>query len=386
MTKTNLTVGLADSKTDTAPSGAAASDRGIELAVIVPTYNERDNVKPLIELLESTLLGISWEVIFVDDDSPDQTSDLLREIGRTKPNVRCVQRIDRRGLSSAVIEGMLSSNAPYIAIMDADLQHDERLLPDMFDALKNEELDLVVASRFVPGGDAGGLTKERLSMSQFAAKISRIITKAKLSDPMSGFFMIRRDAFDQIVRNLSGQGFKILLDLFASAPQPLRYKELPYQFKKRLHGESKLDTLVLWEYLLLVIDKSVGHILPVRFVMFAMVGGTGTVLHMFTLWLGLQSAGLSFFWSQVTATAISMTSNFVLNNFLTYRDMRLRGWGYLRGLISFYLVGSVGAIANIGIANVIFESNYQWWFAGGAGVIVGVVWNYAASSIFTWRK
>ena len=374
------------SKSHADPSAVVETGNGIELAVIVPTYNERDNIRPLIELLESTLLGIAWEVIFVDDDSPDHTSDLLREIGSTKTNVRCIQRIDRRGLSSAVIEGMLSSNAPFMAVMDADLQHDERLLPDMLDALKNEGLDMVVASRFVPGGDAGGLSKERLSMSQLAARLSRLITRAKLSDPMSGFFMIRRETFDQTVRNLSGQGFKILLDLFASAPAPLQFKELPYQFKKRLHGESKLDTLVLWEYFLLLIDKSVGRFLPVRFVMFAMVGGSGALLHIFTLWLLLIVLENPFFWSQTVATIVSMTSNFVLNNFFTYRDRRLRGWSYVVGLLSFYLVCFVGGFANIGIANVFFESDFRWWVAGSAGIIVGVVWNYAASSIFTWRK
>lgn len=385
MTKANPATGMVDSGTQVVSSDAAAVPTGVELSVVIPTYNERENITPLVQLLESALRGIAWEAIFVDDDSPDNTSELIREIGRIKPNIRCLLRINRRGLSTAVTEGILSSGAPFVAVMDADLQHDERLLPHMLEVLKGNELDLVVGSRFVDGGDAGGLSKGRLPMSRLAAKVSRLVTKAQLSDPMSGFFMIRRDVFYQVARDLSGQGFKILLDVFASSQAPLRFKELPYEFKNRLYGKSKLDTLALWEYLLLVLDKVFGHVLPVRFVMFAMVGGSGAVLHMLTLWFGYQISGLTFFWSQIVATVVSMTSNFVLNNLFTYRDTRLRGWSYVPGLLTFYLICSVGAFANVGIATVFFESDFRWWVAGIAGAVVGVVWNYAASSIFTWR-
>ncbi len=382
MTQANLETDSGGSGTQAASSEAAA---GVELSVVIPTYNERENITPLIRLLESALPGIAWEAIFVDDDSPDNTSELIREIGRVKPNIRCLQRINRRGLSTAVTEGILSSGAPFVAVMDADLQHDERLLPNMLETLKSHEFDLVVGSRFVEGGGAGGFSLRRLSMTRLAAKVSRLVTKAQLSDPMSGFFMIRRDVFYRVARDLSGQGFKILLDVFASSKESLRFKELPYEFKNRLHGKSKLDTLVLWEYLLLVLDKVFGRVLPVRFVMFAIVGGSGAVLHMLTLWFGYQISGLTFFWSQIVATVVSMTSNFVLNNLFTYRDTRLRGWSYVRGLLTFYLICSVGAFANVGIANVFFESDFGWWVAGFAGAVVGVVWNYAVSSIFTWR-
>jgi dolichol-phosphate mannosyltransferase len=202
---------------------------------------------------------------------------------------------------------------------------------------------------------------------------------------MSGFFMIRRPAFEAALRTLSGQGFKILIDLFASSPRPLAFKELPYQFRLRQHGESKLDTLVAWEYLQLLLDKLVGHLVPVRFALFALIGGLGLVVHLVTLGIVLNVLGADFTLAQSVATLVAMTSNFLLNNWFTYRDRRLRRWRLLSGLLSFYVVCSVGAIGNVGIADYVFHADQSWWLAGIAGAIVGSVWNYATSSVFTWR-
>jgi dolichol-phosphate mannosyltransferase len=285
-----------------------------------------------------------------------------------------------------VIEGILASSAPYVAVIDGDMQHDERLLPQMLETLKRHDVDIVVGSRHVEGGGTGDWTRDRVAISDVATRLSRLIVRADLTDPMSGFFMVRRSAFEETMRRLSGQGFKILLDIFASAPRRLSFKELPYRFRTRQHGESKLDALVVWEYLMLLLDKTVGHILPVRFVMFAAVGGSGVLVHFLGLYLAFQGAGLDFAAAQAIATVLAMTSNFVLNNLLTYRDRRLTGLRFLWGLLSFYAVCSVGAVANVGVANFIFRQEYTWWIAGGAGILVGVVWNFAASSIFTWRK
>ena len=193
-----------------------------------------------------------------------------------------------------------------------------------------------------------------------------------------------REAFDRAVRRLSGQGFKIMLDLFASSPAPYRFKELPYTFRERLHGESKLDALVAWEYLMLLLDKLVGHIVPTRFVLFGAVGATGVVVHLATLRTMLTLA--SFPVAQTTGTLVAMTTNFALNNVLTYADKRFRGGRFFTGLLSFYAVCAVGAVANVGIASAAFEHHYSWWVAGLAGAAVGVVWNYAVSSVFTWRQ
>ena len=359
---------------------------GPELTLVIPTLNERDNIRPLVHLLDAALEAVSWEVIFVDDDSPDGTAERIREIGRRDRRVRCLQRLGRRGLTTACIEGALAASATYIAVMDADMQHDENLLPQMLAMLKSDSADLVVGSRYVAGGGIGELDAARANMSAFATRLSRIICKAEIADPMSGFFMLRRDVLEGALRRLSGQGFKILLDILASSPRSLRIRELPYNFRERQHGESKLDTLVAWEYMMLIVDKLIGHIVPVRFALFAFVGGIGLLIHMSILWLGLTVAGGAFNLAQTSATILAMTANFFINNLFTYRDRRLRGLAVLRGLFTFYAICSLGAVANVGIAGYVFSRNEVWWLAGLAGIVVGSVWNYAISSVFTWKQ
>ncbi len=356
----------------------------VDLAIVIPTYNEKDNIAELTSRLERVLAGVRWEAIFVDDDSPDRTYQVVCDLARSKPNIRCVHRIGRRGLSSAVVEGMLATSAPYIAVMDADLQHDEALLPKMLDRMSTGAEDIVVGSRYCAGGSTGEWDSSRAAMSRFATMLSRLIVTADLTDPMSGFFMIRREALHRAVRRLSREGYKILLDLFASSPQKLQFAELPYTFRPRAAGESKLDSAVMWEYLLLIIDKLFGHIVPGRFVMFSLVGLSGVLIHFLCLWIAFRRVGIDFGVAQAGATFVAMTSNYALNNVLTYRDRRRRGVKFLTGLASFYLICGIGVIANVGVANVVFARDYSWWLAGGAGVLVGTVWNYTASAIFTW--
>jgi dolichol-phosphate mannosyltransferase len=361
-----------------------ATAEAVELAVVVPCFNECENVEILVDSLSAALEGIEWEVIFVDDDSPDGTANVARKLAASNRRVRCIQRIGRRGLSTAVIEGMLASSAPYLAVIDGDLQHDERLLPEMLNALKREHLDLVVGSRYVKGGGIGQWDRNRAAMSTLATRLARLVLHEPLSDPMSGFFLITRPALERAVRRLSGQGFKILLDLFASTPEPYRFRELPYTFRDRLHGQSKLDSLVAWEYLMLLLDKLIGWLVPIRLVMFAAVGATGVVVHLVTLRIAMTA--FSFATSQAIATAIAITSNFSINNVLTYRDRRLRGFKFCTGLVSFFAICGVGAVANVGIANAVFQQHYTWWISALAGIAVGLIWNYAVSSALTWRS
>jgi dolichol-phosphate mannosyltransferase len=361
--------------------------RGPDLTVVVPTLNERDNLEPLLASVTAVLGDISWEVIFVDDDSSDGTADHARRLARENARVRCLQRIGRRGLATACVEGVLASASPYVAIMDGDLQHDERLLLHMLHVLEHEPVDVVVGSRYMVGGEIGeGLNDSRVHVSRFATWLAKLICKAEITDPMSGFFMCRREVFEQAVHHLSGQGFKILLDLMTSSSRLLRVRELPYEFRKRRYGESKLDVLVAWEYGMLLTDKLIGHVVPVRFALFALIGGSGLFIHIAVLWSGLKLMGLAFVAAQTIGTITAMTSNFFLNNLFTYRDRRLRGWHLVRGLFSFYLICSIGAVANVGIATYLFHADQTWWVAGVAGIMVGSVWNYAVSSVFTWNK
>jgi dolichol-phosphate mannosyltransferase len=358
-----------------------------ELSVIVPTFNERDNVHELVKRLRETLTGIAWEVVFVDDNSPDGTAETVRELARKDAHVRCVQRVGRRGLSSASIEGMLSTSSPYLAVMDGDLQHDEALLPRMLEVLRSEPVDIVVGSRYVEGGGLGDWAESRALISRWAGRLSRVVVRADLADPMSGFFMIRRESVHRAVPHLSGVGFKILLDLFASSSTPLRFKELPFHFRTRHAGESKLDSQVAWEYLLLLLDKLFGHIIPVRFVAFSIVGSLGVLVHMLVLTIAYKGLAFNFVPSQALAAVTAMTFNFFLNNVMTYRDRRLRGWHLLRGWITFNLACSIGAIANVGVASYLFGARKDLWILSAvAGILVGAVWNYALTQLYTWNS
>ena len=356
------------------------------LSVVVPTFNERDNVTTLYRRLETAFAGIAWEVVFVDDNSPDGTWDVVRGLARADNRVRCIRRIGRRGLSGACIEGILASSAPYAAVIDADLQHDETQLPKMLALLQSGQAELAIGSRYIKGGSADSFDKQRAGASALATGVAKRTLGIKVADPMSGFFMIRRDRFEQLAPQLSTQGFKILLDIIATAGGELRTIEVPYTFGSRLHGESKLDSMVALDFLGLVLAKLTNDVISLRFILFGMVGSIGLIVHLTTLFIALELFNWPFAEAQALGALVAMTSNFVLNNFLTYRDQRLKGFAILRGLILFYLVCSVGLFANVGVAFSVYDQEPIWWLAGAAGALMGVVWNYAMSGLFVWRK
>lgn len=357
----------------------------LDLSVVVPCYNEKLNVAPMVAALDKALTGIAWEVIFVDDNSPDGTAAEARRIAQTDARVRCIKRVGRRGLASAVIEGALSSSAAHIACIDGDMQHDETRLPVMLRALR-DGADLAVGSRHVEGGDSSGLSSGfRVWLSETGIRIAQMFMPVKLTDPMSGFFMLPREQFEAIAPRLTGQGFKILLDIVLSAPAPLVVKEIPFVFRERLAGESKLDVLVMIQFGGLLLDKILGGLLPLRFLSFALVGALGVLIHLVVLGLALKTAMLGFGVGQVIATLVAMVFNFQLNNQITYRDQRLRGPALWRGLLLFLLVCGIGAIANIGIARQLYADQVSWTMAGALGAVIGVVWNYAVSATLVWR-
>ena len=356
------------------------------LSVVVPSFNERDNVTVLYRRLETTLAGVPWEVVFVDDNSPDGTWEVVRGLAQRDSRVRCIRRVGRRGLSGACIEGILASSAPYAVVMDADLQHDETQLPKMVELLRSGQADLVVGSRYIEGYRAEGFNKQRAGASAFATEIARRLLRVDIADPMSGFFAIRRDRFEELAPDLSTQGFKILLDVVATAQGKLRAVEIPYTFGSRQHGESKLDSMVALDFLGLVLAKLTHDVISLRFVLFGLVGSLGLLVHLAALYVALEVFGAPFAEAQATGAIVAMTSNFILNNFLTYRDQRLKGFAILRGLLLFYLVCSVGLFANVGVAFSVYDQEPIWWLAGAAGALMGVVWNYAMSGLFVWRK
>jgi dolichol-phosphate mannosyltransferase len=380
---------LSAEPTALANAAAASTDQTarIELTVVIPCYNERANVTPMIARLQAALAGIVWEAVFVDDDSPDGTAAAVRAFAAHDRRIRCIRRVGRRGLASAVIEGALSSSADYVAVIDGDLQHDETRLPVMLATLKRGEADIVVASRFAEGGDAAGLSAEwRHTLSAVAIRMASSMLRARLTDPMSGFFMLPQAQFEAVAPRLTGQGFKILLDLLLSSPAKSRVAEVGATFRAREQGESKLSPLVMIQFAALLIDKALRGTVPLRFLSFAMVGSFGVLVHLAVL-ASAGAAGASFVWAQTLATAVAMIANFQLNNIITYRDQRLRGGRLWRGLLLFVVVCSVGAVANIGIARALYYAGSAGRTpAGAVGAVIGVVWNYAMSSTLVWGR
>jgi dolichol-phosphate mannosyltransferase len=359
---------------------------GTDLTIVVPTFNERDNVAELLRRLGLALAGIPWEAVFVDDNSPDGTAEVVKTIAARDPRVRCLKRVGRRGLAGACIEGILSSSAPFVAVIDADLQHDERVLPKMLAKLTSGDADLVAATRYVEGGSAESFGAGRGAISRLATNLTRRLLGTRLSDPMSGFFMLRRDRFDTIAGALSPAGFKILLDIAATAGPALRIAEVPYSFGVREQGESKFDITVGLEFLGLLISKLTGDWIDPRFIFFAIVGTTGLVVNVAVLELMLRiSATTTFVEAQSIGTFAALTSNFLLNNMLTYRDRRLRGWRMVTGFLGFCAIGAVGAITNVGLASWLYSERSVSWVAGAAGAVMGALWNYAMSTLFVWR-
>ncbi len=359
----------------------------LELAIVLPTLEERGNIAPMLARIAAALGPIGWEAIIVDDNSRDGTAEAARALAVADPRIRVIQRIGRRGLASAAIEGMCATAAPFVAVMDADHQHDPALLPAMLAAVREGDHDLAYASRFAPGASAEGLAGgARESGSRLANALARKLTGSALSDAMSGYFLMRTEQLRRQAPELSGIGFKLMLDILATARPPLRVKEFPLRFATRRAGASKLDHGVMLDFLAGLYERWLGRIVPTRFALFGTVGAIGVLVHFLVLGLVLAS-GLDFSWGQSTATMAAMTFNFWLNNVLTYRDRRLVGaralfWGWL----GFCGACSIGALANVAIATLLNDRGVHWAGAALAGVVLASVWNYVLSKRFVWSR
>ena len=360
----------------------------LELAIVLPTLNERDNLAPLVERLDAALGDIGWEAIFVDDDSRDGTADEARRMALADPRIRVIQRIGRRGLASAAIEGMLATAAPLVAVMDADHQHDPALLPAMVSALRDGEADLAVASRFAPEASTEEWANpSREKKSLLANRLARTLTGVDLTDPMSGYFMLRAETLRAVAPKLSGIGFKILLDILATSDEKLRVREFPLSFAARAHGDSKLDRAIAFEFLVGLYDRSIGQVIPTRFALFGTIGAAGVLVHLAVLTAFYAGLETRFLVGQTAAVVAALTFNFLLNNALTYSDKRLRGPVPMAiGWLKFALTCSIGAFANVGVAEAMIERDFHWLVSALVGIVIGAVWNYALSSRFVWGR
>ena len=372
----------------------------LQLAIVLPTFNERKNLRSMVERLDKALAGIGWEAIVVDDNSPDGTANEARAISLEDPRLRVVERIGRRGLASAAIEGMLATAAPFVAVMDADHQHDPALLPSMLAAVQSGDHDVAVASRFAEGASTEAWNQpKREKASGVANALARKLTGVELTDPMSGYFLLRAETLRADAHRLSGVGFKILLDIMATVDAPLRVKEFPLAFAARAEGESKLDRTIAFEFLVGLYDRWLGRIIPTRFALFGTVGAMGVVVQLAVLWAvqglimgehfvyGHWSKGTAFNVANSIAAIFAMTFNFVLNNELTYSDKRLRGFTpLLRGWAKFAVTCSLGLLTNIGSAAALKSMGFHDIAAVITGIVLGSVWNFALSSKFVWGR
>tara|TARA_R110002073_G_scaffold4321_5_gene28554 strand:+ start:19556 stop:20707 length:1152 start_codon:yes stop_codon:yes gene_type:complete len=354
---------------------------GYVLTVIVPTFNEVGNIEALLENLSASIGEVPWNIIFVDDDSPDGTAAKVKQIALAQPNVTCIRRLNRRGLAGAVIEGVMASSAPFFAVMDGDLQHDAKLLPVMLDVLTSDGADLVVASRFLGSNDPVGLSTMRRGGSKLANALTNRALGTKLSDPMSGFFMTRRDLFDCVADRLSVNGFKILLDFVGASKPTLRITELPFEFAFRQSGESKLDAKVVIDFCGLLLSRLTRNVVPTRFFLFALVGVSGLLIHLTVLRVVLASG---FAMANLVAGFSALTSNYTINNSLTYRDRRKTGIAWLWGYLRFGGVCAAGLIVNMAVGMIAYRWGLPWWLAGASGALMGGVWNYAMASRVVW--
>ena len=355
------------------------------ISLIVPTFNEKSNLSPLLDRIEENLSGLDWEVIVVDDNSSDGTHEEAFRLSQLDSRVRLILRLADRGLARASIQGMLSAKGNILCIMDGDGQHDPKYIPRMIERLLTDNLDIVSASRKLDEiTDPHSLSFLRQKISRFGNFLGSRVIGRRLSDPLTGFFMIKRDAFMRLAPGLSDPGFKLLLDILSS-DRHLKHAELPFDFGTRMSGVSKLDSYVAWQFLTFLLSKATGSLIPAKLISFILVGVTGLAVHFCGLYAGLLT-GLSFRLAQTLATLIAATTNFAFNNVLTFRDRRLRGVGMLLGYLKYLLASAFGIAANISVAVLTYERfGHLVVISTLAGIAIDTLWKFVISNRIIWK-
>jgi dolichol-phosphate mannosyltransferase len=361
----------------------------MRLSIILPTYNERENVILAVERIDKALESakIEYEIVVVDDDSPDSTWEQVEDLSRTRHNIHLIRRIGRKGLSSAVVEGFAAARGELLGVMDADLQHDASILPAMLDCAGEPNVDLVVATRYSRGGSTGDWIIWRWLLSKTATAMSWLVIRTRVSDPMSGYFFISSRSWRNVARRLNPRGFKILLEIITRS-KPLKFREVGYTFQPRQFGESKLDTSVGVAYLRALYDLSCGRVVPLRLLLYCVVGVSGVAVNLCILWIVNRRLQVDGVRALVFAISASMLSNFLLNNFITFGNRRRYGWqAILSGLALFVIICSVGAVMNFAIARFAFgRLGFNIYVADIVGIAVSTAWNFSLNREYTWKK
>ena len=360
------------------------------LSIVLPTFNEGGSIRQVIESLLHLEEEHPIEILVVDDDSRDGTPDLVRSLARQDPRIRIIQRVGRSGLASAIKEGLIAALYPTALVMDSDGQHEPASVGEAVQLLDREGLDLVAGSRFLDHSKIRGLSDRRTDGSTLANRLARWSlprSYGHLSDCMSGFIVLRLNRCLPLVRQVDVNGFKFLYELLSISHGRLQVGEIPLNFQPRLHGSSKLDLAILWDFMVSLIHTATLRLLPRRAISFGLVGASGVMVQLLSTALLMGLFNLEFQQALPVAVITAASSNYLVNNALTFRDRRQSGRQLIRGLLKFLLVASLPALANVGLATsfyTLIQAHALW--AQLAGIVVVYVWNYAASSRFVWNS
>ncbi len=366
--------------------GINASAASPILSLVICTLNEAAAIGPLLAEIGSALEGVSHEIIVVDDDSADGTAQVVAGLAEADPSIRLIVRTGVRGLASAAVAGWDVARGNHLALMDGDGQHDPALLPRLLDALDAGDVDVAIGARNL-ANEAQALSTGRLHLSRAGVWLAGLVLGARLSDPLSGYFVMTRAFYTQARPRLSAVGFKILVDLVASSPMQVRFIERPTALRERRGGQSKLDARVIADLGALLIEKKLGGLIPARFVLFSGVGVSGVVVNLGVLAVLRSLCNLPFIPAQGLAILTAMGSNFLINNLLTFRDQRLRGWALGQGFLAFVLACALGAVFNWS-ASVGLHQLLGWpsLIAAAVSAVLAGVFNFWAVRRVTWSE
>jgi len=356
-----------------------------DLSVILPTYNEKENIILILDKIRKVLKDVSYQIIVVDDNSPDGTWEIAQHYAKKHSNIQVIRRLNMKGLSSAILEGFGSSNSKWMVVMDADLQHDEKILVDFVKAFE-DGFEIVVGSRKTAGGSIGEWNFLRRVISWVATRMAFFIIKNNVSDPMSGFFGIQKEIFENSIDKINPRGFKLLLELLAHNPH-VKTHEIGFTFNKRQYGKSKLSTNVIFDYLAALYDLSLGKYLPLRFIKYSIIGFIGLLVYQATIWIGLNLLQVSKYYSLALGIEAAILSNYFFNNFWTFKDYRHRSIHIISGLFSYHLISIAGVIINYSSSVLLIDRfAVNIYVASIIGAVLSTLWNYRMNFQITWKN
>jgi dolichol-phosphate mannosyltransferase len=363
----------------------------VELSLVIPTYNERENIASLVRSIHQLLTdsGCSFEIIIVDDDSPDKTWELVQTLTAKYPGLRLIRRIKEKGLAKAVTRGWQEARGEILAVMDGDLQHPPETLLTLIEALRKDGIEIAVASRHVQGGGVSDWNVFRRLISWSATLTATWIlpgTLATVRDPMSGFFALRRSVIDGIPLNPTG--YKILLEVLSRGTYA-SVEEVPYTFVERKQGGSKFGLRQALEFLghLARLSWTTGEL--TRLLQYLTVGLSGVLVNMGTLFV-LTFQGWSYISAGILAVESSILTNFLLNEIWTFADFSRRSASLgarLQRLFKYNLVCVGGAIINLALLWLMTEHvGIYFMLSNGIGIIAATLWNYGMNANVTWES